>query len=172
MTNLPNFGTFCVTNFIEHAYEHPFHNYPQKNLDDYNYIVNFSIPMEILHGFRNPPRRSNPFCIKWFERGDMEWKEFCIENVLDHWSSNHRYDIVIGPSYLPSNTQNVTILNIDIFASTQNSFCIVRTWEWMTMTMSVIYMEKHQSKPLSLWFDLELSFLQYTFGRILVLGIS
>ena len=104
---------FYVTNSMHQAFEHPLHNHPQRNMEDFIADLVFITHVLVLHGIAPPLGGGDPFCIKWFQRADVEWETFCLMNLntID-MEINHSYDIVIGPSCLPTSSARIRLLKI------------------------------------------------------------
>ena len=96
----------------------------------------------MLHDMTPPPGGGDPFRIKWFQ-GVMQWRDFCLGNLVERNFPNHSFDLVIGPSCLPLGVGSVRVLQIGGFAPTQITCCTQRAWEWMALAASTIFVERH-----------------------------
>lgn len=118
---------FYVTNSMRQAFEHPLHNHPRRNLEDFIAVLVFITPVLVLHGIESPPGCGDPFYVKWFQGADAEWERFCLMNIRTNGMEiNHSYDIVIGPSCLPTGGQSIGLLEIGGLGPTQVAFCTER----------------------------------------------
>jgi hypothetical protein len=61
------YGAFYVTNSVRQVYEHPLYNHPQRNIEDYIVVLEFTVPLRVLYGLMPSPGGGDPFHIKWFE---------------------------------------------------------------------------------------------------------
>ena len=63
---------FYVTNSMRQAFEHPLHNHPRRNMEDFIAVLVFITHVLVLHGIVPPPGGGDPFCVKWFQGADVE----------------------------------------------------------------------------------------------------
>lgn len=136
---------FYISNSVRHAYEHPLHHHPSKDVEDPVVVFVFDIDVEVLHGNKPPPGSDVLFKVTWFEEPNHEWEEFCRGNMNGELPREDA-DIVIGPiCRVKPPPQRYEALRVELEGGvqlTQIALCTTQAWQWLEMCAIMMYSEK------------------------------
>ncbi|KAI5074976.1 hypothetical protein GOP47_0010937 [Adiantum capillus-veneris] len=133
---------FYISNSVRHAYEHPLHHHPSKDLENPIVVFVFDIDVEVLHANKPPPGSDDLFKVIWFEEPNHEWEKFCRGN-MNRELPREDADIVIGPiCKVKPPPQRYEALKVELEGGvqlTQIAFCSTRAWKWLAMCAIRMY---------------------------------
>ncbi|KAI9004201.1 hypothetical protein BC832DRAFT_531790 [Gaertneriomyces semiglobifer] len=135
---------YCST-VLSQAYKHPFHVHPAWTDSDNVAVFAFDILTAILHADNPPSPYYEPFSMCYYESDGEEWNTFCVENLHDQEKDTHDFDVVIGPACIPAAAEEdrvVLLRTADGHLAFQVAFCSKRSWDWLSSTVSKVYVEK------------------------------
>ncbi|POV99667.1 hypothetical protein PSHT_13517 [Puccinia striiformis] len=151
---------FYASNDPQQGFEYPLHQHlgiVSASTIDPVALMQFDVPISVLHGLTSPGEGQEPFKVYRFPKITSptqltNWQEFCDFNMKASHSLGHPHDLVIGPICLPSkNDQPVRCLQMknSSIITTHIAFCSPRSMAWLGHHIRRIYIESrdHSNSP-------------------------